>query len=517
MTASSRTPEEARTAARAGANRWKRFADWDERPLRLDKFAAEDAGQRLFRLHQPDRSQARASASRAGASSSMDGVREQRLRHDRPLHRPPSSRSRRSRRKRWRCRRSNVARMLVDMNVPRDDAGAPCPWHDAGEARRGRGAPVTRSRSPSPIRKMRARKTPGNQAHVTNAKDDPLQLAADAATAVAFGFDEIETTMRVARNAWSNARGLRGRAPRSAAGARCSSAPAKRPRNCRSAWRASPPMPRPCRSTAPRRAFIDGDDTPWSKAFLAAAYASRGIKMRCTSGAGSELLMGFHESQIAALSRGALPLPAARAWACRARRTAASTARRVTLTVPGGVRELMAENLIAVWLDLECASGNDARATEIGDPRRRQDPALSHRRLRPHLLRLRLDPEIRQFVQPLAAQRRGAGGLSRPAARLRGRWRADAGAARHARSNCAARAVDAHRRGARGARPRQADRRHEAQRRRRLRLGRDARAYCRRRRRRSSAKPSRRAAITVIDVIKALADARLHARRPRTC
>ena len=53
--------------------------------------------------------------------------------------------------------------------------------------------------------KMRARKTPGNQAHVTNAKDDPLQLAADAAIAVALGFDEIETTMRVSRNAWSNA------------------------------------------------------------------------------------------------------------------------------------------------------------------------------------------------------------------------------------------------------------------------------------------------------------------------
>ena len=25
------------------ANRWKRFSDWDERPLRLDKFAVEDA------------------------------------------------------------------------------------------------------------------------------------------------------------------------------------------------------------------------------------------------------------------------------------------------------------------------------------------------------------------------------------------------------------------------------------------------------------------------------------------
>ena len=45
------------------------------------------------------------------------------------------------------------------------------------------------------------------------------------------------------------------------------------------------------------KSFIDGDDTPWSKAFLAAAYASRGIKMRCTSGAGSELLMGFHEKK----------------------------------------------------------------------------------------------------------------------------------------------------------------------------------------------------------------------------
>jgi propanediol dehydratase large subunit len=33
-------------------------------------------------------------------------------------------------------------------------------------------------------------------------------------------------------------------------------------------------------------AFRDGDDTPWSKAFLASAYASRGIKVRFTSGSG---------------------------------------------------------------------------------------------------------------------------------------------------------------------------------------------------------------------------------------
>lgn len=30
--------------------------------------------------------------------------------------------------------------------------------------------------------------------------------------------------------------------------------------------------------------FMDGDDTPYSKAFLASCYASRGLKMRFTSG-----------------------------------------------------------------------------------------------------------------------------------------------------------------------------------------------------------------------------------------
>lgn len=35
------------------------------------------------------------------------------------------------------------------------------------------------------------------------------------------------------------------------------------------------------------KVFIDGDDTPYSKTFLAAAYASRGMKMRCTSGIGA--------------------------------------------------------------------------------------------------------------------------------------------------------------------------------------------------------------------------------------
>lgn len=42
---------------------------------------------------------------------------------------------------------------------------------------------------------------------------------------------------------------------------------------------------------------MDGDDTPYSKAFLASCYASRGLKMRFTSGTGSEVQMGYAEGK----------------------------------------------------------------------------------------------------------------------------------------------------------------------------------------------------------------------------
>ena len=97
-----------------------------------------------------------------------------------------------------------LARMLVDMNVPRTEltrlARGLTPAKLAEAVAQLNAMEIAFAYS-----KMRARQSPGNQAHVTNAKDDPLQLAADAAIAVALGFDEIETTMRVARNSWSNA------------------------------------------------------------------------------------------------------------------------------------------------------------------------------------------------------------------------------------------------------------------------------------------------------------------------
>ena len=58
------------------------------------------------------------------------------------------------------------------------------------------------------MQKMRVRRTPSIQAHVTNRVDHPLLLAADAASAVALGFRELETTVPVLRDAPSNALAL---------------------------------------------------------------------------------------------------------------------------------------------------------------------------------------------------------------------------------------------------------------------------------------------------------------------
>ena len=58
------------------------------------------------------------------------------------------------------------------------------------------------------MQKMRVRRTPSIQAHVTNRVDHPLLIAADAASAVALGFRELETTVPVLRDSPSNALAL---------------------------------------------------------------------------------------------------------------------------------------------------------------------------------------------------------------------------------------------------------------------------------------------------------------------
>ena len=108
--------------------------------------------------------------------------------------------------------------------------------------------------------------------------------------------------------------------------------------------------------------FVDGDDTPWSKAFLASAYASRGIKVRFTSGGGSEALMGESEGK-SMLYLEARCLSLVRAAGSQGVQNGSISCVALALAVPGGTREVLAENVLAAWLDLEVASGNDAIAS----------------------------------------------------------------------------------------------------------------------------------------------------------
>ena len=341
------------------ANRWRRFAEWDARPLRLDKFAREDPAHGFSTFRSPTDPKPGLGIN-AGRIASMDGV----LAHDFDLidafiarhHLDPVITA-----EAMAMDSGQLARMLVDMNVPRATlvrlARGCTPAKLADVVSRLNALEIAFAYA-----KMRARKTPGNQGHVTNAKDDPLQLAADAAVAVAYGFDEIETTTRVSRNAWSNAVACAVGAAVGRWGVlfQCSSEEAEELRIGMAGFTS---YAETVSVYGTEKSFTDGDDTPWSKAFLAAAYASRGIKMRCTSGAGSELLMGFHESKTL-LYLEARCLCLQRGMGVQGTQNGGIDGAPLTATVPGGVRELMAENLIAVWLDLECASGNDARSSE---------------------------------------------------------------------------------------------------------------------------------------------------------
>jgi propanediol dehydratase large subunit len=340
-------------------NRWKRYADWDQRPLRLDKFAAEDAASGFSAFTSPYDPKPGLTFT-GGKIASMDGV----FAHDFDMidqfianHHIDVDVAAEA----MAMDSALLARMLVDMHVPRTElvrlAKGMTPAKLASVVSQLNALEIAFAYS-----KMRARKMPGNQAHVTNAKDDPLQLAADAATAVAFGFDEIETTMRVSRNAWSNAVAcaVGGAVGRWGTLFQCSSEEAEELQIGMAGFSS---YAETVSVYGTEKTFIDGDDTPWSKAFLAAAYASRGIKMRCTSGAGSELLMGFHESK-SLLYLEARCLCLQRGMGAQGTQNGGIDGAPLTATIPGGIRELMAENLLAVWLDLECASGNDARSTE---------------------------------------------------------------------------------------------------------------------------------------------------------
>jgi propanediol dehydratase large subunit len=211
------------------------------------------------------------------------------------------------------------------------------------------------------LKKLRARRAPANQAHVTNLKESPALLAADAAEAAARGFAELETTVGVSRYAPLNAIALLVGSQTGRPGVMTQCAVEER-RNLQLAIQGLVTYAETLSVYGTEPVFVDGDDTPWSKAFLASAYASRGVKVRFTSGGGSEALMG-HAQRKSMLYLEARCLAAVRAAGSQGVQNGSISCVALVLAVPGGTREILAENLLAAWLDLEVASGNDAIAS----------------------------------------------------------------------------------------------------------------------------------------------------------
>jgi len=210
--------------------------------------------------------------------------------------------------------------------------------------------------------KMRARRTPSNQAHVTNRLDDPMLLAADAATAAAFGFRELETTVPVLADAPSNAVAVTIGAAVGSPGVlvQCSVEEAA---ELQLGLRGLVSYAETVSLYGTEQVFTDGDDTPWSKAFLVSAYASRGIKMRVSSGGGAEALMGAAERR-SMLYLEARCVALARAMGAQGVQNGGIDAASVAGSVPGGVRSLMAENVMVMMRNLEACTGNDALMSE---------------------------------------------------------------------------------------------------------------------------------------------------------
>jgi propanediol dehydratase large subunit len=207
------------------------------------------------------------------------------------------------------------------------------------------------------MQKMRARRTPANQAHSTSARDNPIQVAADAAEGALRGFAELETTLGVVRYAPLVAIALQvgGQVGRGGVLTQCALEEAT---ELELGMRGITAYAETISVYGTESVFVDGDDTPWSKTFLASAYASRGIKMRFTSGTGSEVQMGNAEGK-SMLYLEIRCILMAKGAGVQGLQNGSISCIGVPGAVPGGIRAVAAENLVASMVDLECASGND--------------------------------------------------------------------------------------------------------------------------------------------------------------
>lgn len=253
-----------------------------------------------------------------------------------------------------------IAKMLVDVNVPREEvikittAITPAKFCEIASH-------MNVVEMMMALQKLRARKTPSIQCHVTNLRDNPVQIAADAAEAALRGFDEQETTMGIARYAPFNALAILVGSQTGRPGVLTQCA-AEEATELNIGMRGLTCYAETVSVYGTEPVFVDGDDTPYSKAFLASAYASRGLKMRFTSGTGSEVQMGYAEGK-SMLYLEARCIFIAKGAGSQGLQNGSISCIGVPGSVPGGVRAILAENMFTMMLDLEVASGNDQTFT----------------------------------------------------------------------------------------------------------------------------------------------------------
>lgn len=250
-----------------------------------------------------------------------------------------------------------IARKLVDIDVPRREVVRLVAGCTAAKLVEIAGH-LSVLEMMMALAKMRVRRTPANQAHVTNRKEHPALLAADAAEAALRGFAENETTVGVARYAPLTALAvlIGSQVGRGGVLTQCA---VEESVSLRLAIKGLTTYAETLSVYGTDPAFVDGDDTPWSKAFLASAYASRGVKIRCTSGTGSEALMG-HAHGKSMLYLEARCLLVVKGAGSQGVQNGSISCIALPGSLPGGFRAVLAENLLATLLDLELASGNDA-------------------------------------------------------------------------------------------------------------------------------------------------------------
>jgi propanediol dehydratase large subunit len=207
------------------------------------------------------------------------------------------------------------------------------------------------------MQKMRVRQTPGNQCHITSATDNPVMLVADAAEGAARGFMEEETTVAVVRYAALNALSLLVGSQTGRPGVLTQDA-LEEAFELQIGMSGLTSYAETVSVYGTESVFVDGDDTPWSKSFLASAYASRGIKMRFTSGTGSEVQMGASEGR-SMLYLETKCIMIAKGAGVQGLQNGSISCIGVPGAVPSGLRAVAAENLITMLFSLEVASGND--------------------------------------------------------------------------------------------------------------------------------------------------------------